>query len=85
MGLSDFLGLITLQTAVGIALCMSVATYAFYKEWVVPGPRYRAALREIARKDRRVRLWQRLYIVSRFAAEKAASLPELDLDWEECE
>lgn len=85
MGLSDFLGLITPQTAVGIALCMSVATYAFYKEWVVPGPRYRAALEEIERRDRRMRLWQRLFIVNRLATEKATSLPEMDLDWEECE
>lgn len=85
MGLSELLAYITPQTAVGIAIVMSIGVYAFWKEWIVPGPRYKAALKEIERRDRRERLWQRLFMISNLAAEKAATLPQMELEMEECE
>lgn len=85
MGLSDFLAYITPQTAMGIAIVMTIGVFAFWKELIVPGPRYRVALKRIDRLERRVRVWQRLYMVSKLTAEKAGGLPELDLDLEECE
>lgn len=85
MGLSDILALVNPQTAVGFAIGAMIGCFAFWKELIVPGPRYRAALKRIDRLERRVRVWQRLYMVSKLTAEKAAGLPELELDLEESE
>lgn len=85
MGLSDFLAYITPQTAVGIAVMAVVGIYAFWKELIVPGPRYRAVLKALDRSERRVRVWQRLYMVTALAAGKAAGVPELELELEESE
>ena len=85
MGLTDFLSYITPQTAVGIAICMTLAAWGLITERIVPGPRYRDALKKIDQLERKVSVWQRLFMVSNLATEKAASLPQIELELEECE
>jgi hypothetical protein len=86
VGLSEILGLLTPENALGFALGATIVAVAFATELIIPGPRYRVALKKIERLERKVAVWQRLYILAKLTTEKAASAPELDLEWaEECE
>jgi len=86
VGLSEILGLLTPENALGFALGATIVAVAFATEMIAPGPRYRAALQKIDRLERKEAVWQRLYMLAKLTTEKAASAPELDLEWaEECE
>jgi len=78
MSLSAFFSLIFSDIpglAEGIAICAVIALLALVKEIVVPGPRYRAALKE-------TRLWQRLYLTAFRVARTVSQDPAFDLDFD---